>query len=145
MSAKLCLSRSYRQKERTMATFGDYHLVSGAGWSVYWRISQVSGGGLEVWWADFLGQRVLWRGSQPFAIVPYHRPHPSNEPPLPESCYKDGFDTHCGGAPFTALKHTAPNTWANFSFSAANDTEAVVVNVTPMTDFEPARLTITAK
>ena len=24
-----------------MAAFGDFHHVSGAGWSVYWRISQV--------------------------------------------------------------------------------------------------------
>lgn len=128
-----------------MALFGDYHLVSGAGWSVYWRISQLHGSGLEVWWADFQGRRVLWRGTQPFAIVPYHRPHPGSEPPPPEHSYKDGLDTKCGGASFTALKHIAPNTWASSAFNGANDLEAVVVNVDPVTDFGPARLMISAK
>jgi Copper amine oxidase, enzyme domain len=128
-----------------VAAFGDYHLVSGAGWSVYWRIAQLHGSGLEVWWADFQGRRVMWRGTQPFAIVPYHRPHPGSEPPPPEHCYKDGLDTHCGGAPFTALKHGAPNTWANPSFNAAVDTDAVVVTVDPADDFGPAHLVITAK
>jgi Cu2+-containing amine oxidase len=128
-----------------MALFGDYHHAAGAGWSVYWRISQLHGSGLEIWWADFLGRRVLWRGTQPFAIVPYHRPHVGTEPPPPEHCYKDGIDTQCGGASFTALKHTAPNTWANSSFWAANDTQAVVVDVEPATDFGPAHLIISAK
>src|SRR6266508_2383238 len=128
-----------------MALFGDYHHAAGAGWSVYWRISQLHGSGLEIWWADFLGRRVLWRGTQPFAIVPYHRPHAGTEPPPPEHCYKDGIDTQCGGAYFTALKHTAPNTWANSSFWAANDTQAVVVDVEPATDFGPAHLIISAK
>jgi hypothetical protein len=86
-----------------MALWGDYHLASGAGWRVYWRISQLKGGGLEVWFADFKGRRVLWRGTAPFAIVPYHRPHPGPEPPPPEHCYKDGLGPQCGGAPFTAL------------------------------------------
>ena len=45
-----------------MAAFGDYHQVSGAGWSVFWRISKLHGSGLEVWFADFLGRRVVWRG-----------------------------------------------------------------------------------
>src|SRR5688572_3375113 len=67
-------AQPHRWKEACMANFGDYHLVSGAGWSVYWRISQLHGSGLEIWFADFQGRRVMWRGSQPFAIVPYHRP-----------------------------------------------------------------------
>ena len=71
-----------------MAAFGDFHLVNGAGWSVYWRIRELEGSGLEVWFADFHGRRVLWRGSQPFAIVPYHRP--VLEPKGPEHTYKDG-------------------------------------------------------
>jgi len=97
-----------------MALFGDYHVATGANWSVYWRISKVKGSGLEIWWADYRGRRVLWRGTQPFAIVPYHRP--VVEPPPPEHTYKDGINPQCGGAPFTALRHTAPNSlepWIN--------------------------------
>lgn len=129
-----------------MALFGDYHLATGANWSVYWRISQLKGGGLEVWWADFKGRRVLWRGTQPFAIVPYHRP--VSEPPPPEHTYKDGLNQQCGGAPFRALKHTAPNSivpWQNSAYDAVADTEAVVVNVEPADDFGPATLRIVAK
>ena len=37
-----------------MALWGDFHLASGAGWSVYWRISHLKGGGLEVWFAERL-------------------------------------------------------------------------------------------
>src|SRR5262245_39421559 len=93
-----------------MANWGDYHHETGAGWSVYWRIPAAAGGGLELWWADFRGHRVLWRGSSPFAIVPYHRPLPGPlEPPAPNFSYKDGFDVACGGASFTALKKTALN------------------------------------
>src|SRR5262249_49352351 len=134
--------------EVVMAAFGDYHLVAGAGWSVYWRIAQLKGGGLELWWADFQGRRVMWHGSAPFAIVPYHRPHPGPEPPPPEHCYKDGLDTHCGGASFRALKHTAPNSgapWQSLAFDAAVDTEAVVVTTSPADDFHPAHLEISAK
>ena len=123
-----------------MPAFGNYHNVSGAGWSVFWKIPVNSGGGLEVWWADFEGHRVLWRGSQPFALVPYHGGSPT---------YKDGVDSHCGGAPFTALRHTAPNSivpWTNPGpYEAGVDTDAVVVQTTPADDFNPARLTITAK
>jgi Cu2+-containing amine oxidase len=131
-----------------MAAFGDYHLVSGAGWSVYWRISELEGSGLELWWADFQGKRVLWRGSQPFAIVPYHRPHPGSEPPGPEHCYKDGISPQCGGASFTALKHTAPNSgapWSTSIYDATVDTDAVVVENVSADDFQPASLVISAK
>jgi hypothetical protein len=123
-----------------MPPFGNYHNVTGAGWSVYWKIPAASGGGLEVWWADFQGHRVLWRGSQPFALVPYHGGSPT---------YKDGIDAHCGGAPFTALKHTAPNSWDPWlnpgPYVAAVDTDAVVVTSDPADDFGPARLSISAK
>ena len=37
-----------------MANFGDLHQVTGAGWSVYWRINQLDGSGLEIWFADFM-------------------------------------------------------------------------------------------
>src|SRR5262249_52797421 len=75
-------------------------------------------------------------------------PNIHNEPPGQHFSYKDGNDTQCGGAAFRALKHSAPNSgdpWHNPAFNAATDTDAVVVNITPADDFEPARLTITAK
>ncbi len=131
-----------------MAAFGDYHLVSGAGWSVYWRLPKQNGGGLEVWWADFQNKRVLWRGSCPFAIVPYHRPHPGSEPPGPEHSYKDGANPSCGGAGFRALKHGAPNSgapWSNAAWDATVDTQTVEVENQPAGDFHSARLSITAK
>src|SRR5260370_37222460 len=92
-----------------MSSFGDLHWVSGAGWSLAWRIQKQTGSGLEIWFADFMGKRVMWRGSAPFAIVPYHRPHAGSEPPAPENCYKDGLDTPSGGAEFRALKPFASN------------------------------------
>jgi hypothetical protein len=124
-----------------MAAFGDYHAVSGAGWSAYWRIAQFAGAGLEIWWADFQGHRVMWRATQPFAIVPYHGRDP---------IYKDGFNPMCGGASFYALKHGAENRYldlfgADAGSQAAVDTDAVVVTNEPADDFNPARLTITAK
>jgi len=127
-----------------MANFGDYHLVSGAGWSVYWRISQLHGSGLEVWFADFGGRRVMWRGGQPFAIVPYHRPI-AGDPKPPHYTYKDGIGPQWGGVEFIALKKNAPNTWAGPAYYAAIDTEAVQVDVEPAGNFGPASLTITAK
>lgn len=127
-----------------MADFGDYHLVNGAGWSVYWRISKLKGSGLEVWFADFNGRRVVWRGSQPFAIVPYHRPI-VGDPKPPHFTYKDGNNPQWGGVEFTALKMTAPNTWTNASQNAAIDTEAVEVKVEPSGNFGPGSLNITAK
>lgn len=127
-----------------MANFGDYHPVSGAGWSVYWRISQLHGSGLEVWFADFRGRRVLWRSGQPFAIVPYHRPI-GGDPQPPHYTYKDGIGAQWGGVAFTALKASAPNTWAGSAFNATLDTEAVEVDVEPAGNFGPGHLTITAK
>jgi hypothetical protein len=130
-----------------MAAWGDFHQVTGAGWSVFWRISQMDGSGLEVWWGDFHGRRVLWRGTQPFAIVPYHNPIPG-EPVPPEFTFKDGINPQCHGASFRALKHSAPNSgapWKSSAWDAAVDTEAVVVDVEAATDFDPASLTISAK
>jgi hypothetical protein len=129
-----------------MAAFGDLHAVSGAGWTVCWRISKLDGSGLEVWFADFHGRRVLWRGSQPFAIVDYH--NPISEPGPPEHTYKDGINPQCGGAPFTALKHWAPNSiapWTTTAYNASVDTDAVVVDVEGATDFAAGHLVITAK
>lgn len=129
-----------------MAPFGDWHNQTGAGWSIYWRISALQGGGLEVGFCDFQGRRVLYRGGAPFALVPYHRPPLGPEPPAPFFCYKDGFAAACGGVPFTALRHQAPNGQPPPSiWNASVDTDAVVVDVHPATDFDPAELTITAK
>ena len=91
-------------------SFGDFHNVTGAGWSVYWRIPKFKGGGLEIWWADFQGRRVMWRGSAPFAIVPYHHPDTGGEPPGPHFCYKDGTDSE--GALHSGLSSTPPRTAA---------------------------------
>jgi len=124
-----------------MAAFGDFHLVSGAGWSVYWRVRQIEGSGLEVWFADFNGKRVLWRGSAPFAIVPYHRPLPFPDPP--EHTFKDGLTPKGGGAVFTPIHHGAPNSGSNPA--ATVDTDVVVTQVEPASDFGPAHLVIAAK
>jgi Cu2+-containing amine oxidase len=130
-----------------MAAWGDLHYVTGAGWSVAWRISQQKGSGLEVWHADFRGRRVLWRGTMPVAIVPYHRPMPGNEPPPPHHSYKDGLSPQCKGAAFTALRPNAPNTWVKSPspWFAVVDTDAVDVHIHPATGFGPAHLAITAK
>jgi hypothetical protein len=133
-----------------MANWGDFHPVSGAGWTVFWRIPDPAAGGLEIWWADFTGKRVMWKGSQPFAIVPYHhplKPFPSGtiEPPPPEFTFKDGLGAKCAGAPFTALKWWSPNARNGGVWNATVDTQAVHVDVEAETSFDPASLTITAK
>lgn len=130
-----------------MASFGDPHWVSGAGWSLAWRLSP-SGSGLEIWWADFHGRRVMWRGSAPIAIVPYHHDCGGGYPKPPEFTFKDGLDPQCDGAPYTPLKHWAANSgqWrTDHSMDAALDTEAVVVTTEASDDFHPARLVISAK
>src|SRR3982074_3268830 len=117
-----------------MAAFGNFHNVVGAGWSAYWKIPVASSGGLELWWADFQGHRVMWRGSQPFALVPYHGGSPT---------YKDGFDARWRAAAFPAWKHTAPNAGVTDPGQfAVVDTEAVVVQNEPADDFTPARLIV---
>jgi Cu2+-containing amine oxidase len=133
-----------------MADWGDFHPVSGAGWHVYWRIPDPNAGGLEIWWADFMGKRVMWRGTQPFAIVPYHHPlkpfsSGTIEPPPPEFTFKDGLGAKCAGAPFTVLKWWSPNARNGSVWNAGVDTQAVHVDVEAETSFDPASLTITAK
>jgi hypothetical protein len=135
-----------------MNPWGDHHQVTGAGWSVFWRIPDKRAGGLEVWWADFKGKRVLWKGSQPFAIVPYHHPlkpfpPPTStiEPPPPEFTFKDGLGAACKGAPFTALKHWSPNARNGSKWNAKDDLEAVRVDTEAETSFDPAELVISAK
>ena len=130
-----------------MASWGDFHKVAGAGWSVFWRLTD-EGGGMQVWWADFAGRRVMWKGSQPFAIVPYHFPLPPGaQPGPPDSTFKDGLGAQCEGAAFTPLKMGAPN--ANVQnqpqWKATVDTEAVSVRVEPGGNFGPDELVIEAK
>ena len=130
-----------------MAAWGDFHSVNGAGWSLFWRLPD-EGGGLQIWWADFQGKRVLWKASQPFAIVPYHFPLPAGaQPGPPESTFKDGLGAQCEGAPFTPLKQNAPNADLNgdASWEAVNDTQAVEVHVEPGGSFGPEVLVIEAK
>ena len=133
-----------------MSDWGDHHQVTGAGWSVFWRIPDPDAGGLEVWWGDFSGKRVLWKGSQPFAIVPYHHPlkpfsDGSIEPPPPQFTFKDGLGAKCKGAPFTALKWWSPNARNGSAWNAVTDVEAVHVHTHAETSFDPAELVITAK
>src|SRR5438034_10827043 len=91
-----------------MAAWGDFHQVSGAGWSVFWRIPMMDGSGLEVWWGDFHGRRVIWLGTQPFAIVPYHNPM-TGEPVPPEFTCNDGINPHRHGSPFLPPIHGPSN------------------------------------
>jgi hypothetical protein len=130
-----------------VSSWGDFHQASGAGWNLFWRLPDPYAGGLELWWADFMGKRVLWRGTQPFAIVPYHHPLSGGavEPPSPEFTFKDGLGAQCTGAPFTALKHWAPNAWNSSPWNAADDLEAVTVDTEPQTSFDPESLTVKAK
>lgn len=133
-----------------VADWGDFHEANGAGWHIFWRIPDPQAGGLEIWWADFMGKRVMWKGSQPFAIVPYHHPldpfsSGAIEPPPPEFTFKDGLNPMCTGAPFTALKHWAPNARCGSAWHAPVDTQAVRVDVHSATSFDPAELVISAK
>ena len=117
-----------------------------ADWSVYWSIPSLSGEGLVISFADFKGTRVLYRAGAPFVLVPYHGNSPT---------FKDGLGHH--GAPYTAVKPTAPNApswqlppnqWAtndNQYDPVANPGGAVMVEKVPADLLEPARLDIWAK
>jgi len=127
-----------------MAKWGDFHHVTGAGWSLFWRIQDL-GSGLEIWWADFATLRVLWRGTQPMAIVPYH--HPVFFPTKGDSTFKDGLNPQSEGAAFTPLKVDAPDLALPHKspWEAALDTEAVDVRVEAATPFTPETLSVSAK
>ena len=134
-------------------SWGDFHKVTGAGWSLFWCIPDKEAGGMELWFGQFHGRRVLWKASQPFAIVPYHHPltvypaphPPTSVPPPPEFTLKDGLGPKCGGAAFTALKWWAPNGILSSAWFAQTDREVVHVEIVPETTFDPAELTISAK
>jgi primary-amine oxidase len=113
--------------------------VNFADWKFTWSIPQLSGEGLVISKADFRGTRVLYRGSQPFTLAPYHDDTPT---------FKDGLGPMCGGLPYTALKPTAPNvpSWLLPPGNvAANDNQAVVVEFVNATQIVPAMAVVWAK
>ena len=98
--------------------------------------------------ADVKGTRVLYRGTQPFVLVPYHGNFPT---------FKDGLGSDCGGVPFTALVPTAPNVtgWDhppgrvarndNQDDAGSNPGGAVMVVKVPATLTDPAKAVVWAK
>ena len=71
--------------------------VSFADWQLSWSIPTGWGGGLVISQARFRGDLVLYKGTQPFVLVPYH----GNSP-----MFKDGLN-HLG-APFTPVFRRPP-------------------------------------
>jgi primary-amine oxidase len=113
--------------------------VNFADWKFTWSIPSLSGEGLVISKADFRGTRVIYRASQPFALVPYHDDNPT---------FKDGLGAQCSGVPYTALKPTAPNVPSSSlppGNKALNDNEAVAVEYVGATLTTPAMAVVWAK
>ena len=118
--------------------------VNFADWTLNWSIPTAWGGGLVISQARFRNRMVLWRGTQPFVLVPYHGGSPM---------FKDGVDNR--GAPFTPVLPTSINATAGPNTPpAANDSQwhpiinpggAVVVEQEPPSMLEPATVAIWAK
>jgi len=117
--------------------------VTHADWRVSWSIPTGWGGGLVISKASFRNDMVLYKGTIPFVLVPYHGGSPM---------FKDGINNQ--GAPFTPVLPTSANdSWGLGTPPAANDNEwgagnpagAVVVEREPGDLLEPARLVIWAK
>jgi len=118
--------------------------VNHADWSVSWSIPANWGGGLVISKADFRGTRVLYKGTCPFVLVPYHGDDPH---------FKDGLNHQ--GAPFTPVLPTSANSPAGPDTPpAGNDNQydpvgspdgAVVVEKLAGDLLEPAKLVIWAK
>jgi Cu2+-containing amine oxidase len=123
--------------------------VSHAGWTVSWSIPTGWGGGLVISKAQFqdpgtLQKRmVLWKGTIPFVLVPYHGGSP---------IFKDGINDV--GAPFTPVRPTSTNSTAGTGtppagndnqWTTGNATGAVVVETENATLIAPASLVIWAK
>jgi len=126
-----------------------------ADWKFTWSIPQLLGQGLVISFANFRGDRVLYRATQPYVLVPYHGNFPT---------FKDGLNPKCGAVPFKAMTPTAPNApeWLippndpmlnRYNF-ATNDNQydpntnpagAVMVEKLPATETEPARAVVWAK
>jgi primary-amine oxidase len=115
-----------------------------ADWSVSWSIPNGWGGGLVISKARFRNEMVLYKGTAPFVLVPYHGHSP---------VFKDGL--HHRGAPFTSILPTSANSAAGPGTPpAGNDNQwdcltnpagAVMVEKEPATLLEPARAVIWAK
>jgi primary-amine oxidase len=118
--------------------------VSFADWVVSWSIPTGWGGGLVISKASFRNQFVLFKGTAPFVIVPYHGGSP---------VFKDGINHQ--GAPFTPLVPTAANDYQGPSTPPANNdnqwdpttnmTGAVVVEKNSANAVEPDTLVIWTK
>jgi hypothetical protein len=118
--------------------------VNFADWSLSWSIPSAWGGGLVISKANFRGTSVLYKGTQPFVLVPYHGDSPH---------FKDGLNDQ--GAPFTPVLPTSANAPAGLATPPAgndnqydpvgNPTGAVVVEKLPGTLLEPAKAVVWAK
>jgi primary-amine oxidase len=113
--------------------------VNFADWTFSWSIPTLNGEGLVISFADFKGTRVLYRAGAPFVLVPYHGNSPT---------FKDGLSPNCGGLPFLALKPTAPCVTGGDlppGSVAANDNQAVQVELVPADLTDPAKAVVWAK
>ena len=118
--------------------------VSFADWSVSWSVPTGWGAGLVISKASFRNQSVLFKGTAPFVIVPYHGGSP---------VFKDGLQNQ--GAPFTPVLPTSANdSQGPGTPPASNDNQwdpnanpggAVVIEKAGPTPLDPATLTIWAK
>lgn len=124
--------------------------VSHAGWTVSWSIPTGWGGGLVISKAQFQDpatqqkRMVLYKGTTPFVLVPYHGGSP---------IFKDGINHQ--GAPFTPVLPTSKNaTVGSGTPPAANDNQwdpgtnpagAVVIEKEAATLIAPESLVIWAK
>lgn len=118
--------------------------VSFADWDLTWSIPTGWGGGLVISKARFRGDMVLYRGTAPFVLVPYHGGYP---------IFKDGINHQ--GAPFTPVLPTSANAFQGLGTPPANNDSqwdpvtnpkgAVVVEKEPATLIEPAHIVIWAK
>src|SRR6266540_706217 len=118
--------------------------LSFADWTVNWSIPTGWGGGLVISKARFRNDMVLYQGTMPFVLVPYHGGSP---------IFKDGL--HHQGAAFLPVVPTAANAFQGPSTPPAgndnqwdcltNPTGAVMVEREPATLIEPATAVIWAK
>jgi Copper amine oxidase, enzyme domain len=117
--------------------------VNFADWTVDWSIPMGWGGGLVISQARFRNTMVLWQGTQPFVLVPYHGGSPM---------FKDGIN-HLG-APFTPVRPYSANTSQGINtppitndnqWHPGNPGGGVVVELEPATMLEPATAIIWAK
>src|SRR5437764_2055464 len=112
--------------------------VSHADWTLSWSIPTGWGGGLVISKARFRDEMVLFKGTQPFVLVPYHGGSPT---------FKDGLNHQ--GAPYSpvlptsANDHQGPGTPPagndNQWDPATNPSGAVVVEKEPPGLLEPAK------